>query len=294
LNSSGKIPLVASVSPRPSRQPKLGILAGGGRLPAHLIATCRAQARDHFVIAFRGFTDAATVSNARHEWVDLEKVGHILRRLREERVEDAVLAGPVRRPASFLALRPDWRGLQLLLKMLTNWSGDNHVLSAVVHEIERDGFHVVGAEDVAPDLLIPVGPLGAARPDARHTADIEIGVASALDLGRRDRGQAVIVADGRVLGRETAGGTAALLDGRASDPATRGGVLVKVAKPGQERRVDLPSVGVDTVAQAVRAGLSGIALEAGGALVIDRAEVIAAADRAGLFVSGIRATRSAP
>lgn len=266
---------------------KLGVLAGGGRLPARVIAACREQARPHFVIAFRGFTDPATVDGAPHAWLPLEKVGSVLGRLHDEGVSDVVLAGPVRRPDDWLALRPDWRAVGLLLKMFRNWEGDNHVLSLVVREIEADGFRIVGADDVAPDLLMPRGALGRFRPEQRHDADIAVGIAAARDLGRRDRGQAVIVAGGRVLGLETAGGTAALLSGSVRDPATRGGVLVKIAKPGQERRVDLPSVGLDTVGQANAVGLAGIALEAGGSLVIDRAEVVRGADAAGLFVVGV-------
>lgn len=263
------------------------MLAGGGQLPARVIEACRRQGRPYFVIAFHGFTDPATVEGAPHAWVALEKVGSVLRRLHDEAVVEVVLAGPVRRPQRWLALRPDWRAVRLLLKMFRRWRGDDHVLSLVVRELEGDGFRVVGAEAVAPDLLMPMGPLGRQSAADRHQKDIAIGIAAARELGARDRGQAVIVAGGRVLGLETAGGTAALLSGSVRDPATRGGVLVKIAKPHQERRVDLPSVGVDTVQQAAAAGLAGIALEAGGSLVIGRDEVARAADGAGLFVLGV-------
>ncbi len=147
---------------------KLGVLAGGGRLPVLVIAACRKQARPYFVIAFEGFTDPATVDGAPHAWVPLEKVGAVLKRLHGEDVIDVVLAGPVRRPNDWLALRPDWRAVRLLLKMFRNWQGDNHVLSLVVREIEADGFRVVGAEDVAPDLLMPRGALGWQRPEPRR------------------------------------------------------------------------------------------------------------------------------
>jgi DUF1009 family protein len=266
--------------------PKLGVLAGGGQLPVRVIAACRDQGREFFVIAFNGFTDPATVHGTPHEWVPLEKVGRVIRRLHDEKVQDVVLAGPVRRPASWLALRPDLRAVWLLLKMLPRWRGDNHVLSLIVREIEDDGFHVVGAEAVAPELLMASGPLGRHAPTAGNLADIAAGIAAASDLGRRDLGQAVIAAGGHVLGRETMGGTAVMLEHAKQFPAVRGGVLVKIAKPGQERRVDLPSVGADTVRQAADAGLAGIALEAGGALVIGRDDVARAADDAGLFVFG--------
>jgi DUF1009 family protein len=274
--------------------PKLGVLAGGGQLPVRVIASCRTRGQPFFVIAFEGFTDPATVEHTPHAWMPLEKVGAILSRLHAEGVSDVVLAGPVRRPGSVFSLRPDRRGILLLLRMLRRWRGDDHVLTQVVREIEADGFRVVGAEDVAPELLMPLGSIGSLLPDEPRRRSIRVGVDAARELGRQDRGQGVVVADGDIVAREGAGGTMRLLAEVAVNPAARGGVLVKIAKPGQERRVDLPSVGVETVAQAARAGLAGIALEAGGSLVIGRNAVAEAADAAGLFVIGVDAAGSAP
>lgn len=274
--------------------PKLGVLAGGGQLPARMVAACRAAGRPCFVVAFPHFTDAAVVEGVPHMWTPLEKVGTILRRLRDENVDEVVLAGPVRRPSSWSSLRPDWRGVALLFKMLRRWGGDDHVLSQVVREIEADGFRVIGAEAVAPDLLMPAGALGARTPDDDQHASIRIGIGAAHELGRRDRGQAVVVAGAGVVGREGPDGTAGLLRDCARNRTARGGILVKVTKPGQERRVDLPSVGVDTVEQATAAGLAGIALEARGALVLGRDEVVRAADVAGLFVFGVELAEHRP
>lgn len=267
--------------------PKLGVLAGGGQLPGRVVAACRARQQPFFVIAFNGFTDPVTVEGTAHAWMQLEKVGAILSRLHAEKVSDVVLAGPVRRPGSLLTLRPDGRGLLLLLRMLQRWGGDDHVLTQVVREIERDGFRVVGAEAVAPELLMPNGVLGSLGPDGAQRRSISLGIAAARDLGRNDRGQAVLVSGNQVVAREGAGGTTRLLADAAATQSARGGVLVKIAKPGQERRVDLPSVGIETVAQSAKAGLAGIALEAGGSLVIDREAVTRAADAAGLFVIGV-------
>lgn len=274
--------------------PKLGVLAGGGQLPARVVASCRGRRQPFFVIAFNGFTDPVTVEGTAHAWMRLEKVGAILSRLHAENVSDVVLAGPVRRPGSLLTLRPDGRGLLLLLRMLQRWRGDDHVLTQVVREIEGDGFRVVGAEAVAPELLMPRGVLGSLGPDGAQYRSIILGIEAARELGRNDRGQAVLVSGDRVVAREGAGGTTRLLADAASTQSARGGVLVKIAKPGQERRVDLPSVGVETVAQSAKAGLVGIALEAGGSLVIDREAVTRAADAAGLFVIGVDPTGSGP
>jgi len=139
------------------------------------------------------------------------------------------------------------------------------------------------------DLLAPLGPLGRERPDAAAEADIAVGLAAAQAHGARDLGQAVVVRAGSVVGVEDAAGTDALIRRCAAAPhEARNGVLVKMTKPHQERRVDLPAIGPATIAAAAAAGLSGIAIEAGATLVLDRAAVIAAADHAGMFVVGIK------
>lgn len=252
----------------------LGLIAGGGRLPEILRA-----ARPCFTIGLEGFADPklADVSIA------VGRAGAIFEALRRAGCREVVLAGYFRRP-SFAALRVDRTGLGVLLRLLPGWGGDASLLARVVREFERAGFRVLGAQDVAPALLAPEGPAGARVPDASTRADIAVGFAAAKALGRTQRGQAVLVKDGAVLAREGRGGTAAML--RSAD--ARGAVLIKAAMPGQDRRVDLPTIGPDTVVQARTAGLRGIALEAGAALILDRAETAAAADAAGLFVFGAR------
>ena len=270
--------------------PKIGILAGGGQLPARMIEACRATGRAHFVLAFEGHTDPATVAGCDHAWIRLGAIGEGFRHLRDAGVGEVVLAGPVKRP-SLAELKPDLRALSFLAKIGRNAFGDDGLLSAVVREIEAEGFRVVGADDVLGELLTPMGAIGARAPDANAVEDISRGVVVARSLGALDVGQAVVVAGGVVIGVEAIEGTDALLARARALKTEPGGVLVKIAKPGQERRVDLPSIGVATVAGAVAAGLAGIALEAGHSLIIDRASVGEAADRASLFVVGIAVAR---
>jgi hypothetical protein len=267
---------------------KLGVLAGGGQLPVRVIEACRAAGRDFFVLAFEGHTDPATVADAPHAWVRLGAVGEALRRLHEAKVEEVVLAGPVRRP-SFEDLRPDWRGAMFLAKVGARAFGDDGLLSAVVKELESEGFRVVGADDVFGNLRTPLGPCGRLTPDATSETDIRRGIEVVQAVGRLDVGQAAVVQQGVVLGVEAIEGTDALLDRCVGlRRSGRGGVLVKIAKPGQERRVDLPTIGPGTVERARAAGLAGIALEAGQSLIIDRAAVVRAADEAGLFIVGVK------
>jgi DUF1009 family protein len=266
---------------------RLGILAGAGALPARVIEACRASERPFFVLAFEGETDPATVAGAPHAWVRLGAAGEGFRHLHENGVDELVMAGGIRRP-SIASLRPDWRAAKFFAKVGYRALGDDGLLSALVKELESEGFRIIGADAILPSALAPSGPFGSLAPDAQGEADIAYGRKVALALGALDIGQAVIVQQGMVLGVEAIEGTDALIARcatlRRDGP---GGVLVKVKKPGQEGRADLPTIGPRTVAAAARAGLRGIAVEAGATLVLDLRGIAAAADRAGLFVIGI-------
>lgn len=273
---------------KPSEARRLGIIAGGGALPRRLAEAGSAAGLRPFLIGIAGAVEPETLARHEHVQVDIAAVGGLLDALRAAGCTDVVFAGKLKRPA-FAALRPDWRGLKLMPRVIAAArKGDDALLSTLVAYLEEEGFRVLGADDVLTDLIAPLGLIGALAPTAGESSDIERAAYVALTLGRLDIGQAVIVRDGQVLGVEAAEGTDALIErcGRLQPPG-RGGVLAKLAKPGQERRVDLPTVGVNTVEQAAAAGLAGIAVEAGGALILDRTAVAATADRAGLFVVGI-------
>jgi UDP-2,3-diacylglucosamine hydrolase len=268
---------------------KLGIVAGSGDLPRRILEAARADGRPVFILALEGFADPALVADTPHGWIRLGAAADGIQLMRDQGVAELVLAGAVRRP-SLLSLRPDWRTAKFFAKVGMRALGDNGLLSAVVKELEGEGFRVVGADSVLHAALAPVGQLGAVAPDEVAQQDIARGVAASRALGALDIGQAVIVQQGVVLGVEAAEGTAQLI-ARCQALALEGpgGVLVKLAKPGQERRADLPTVGPMTVEQAAAAGLRGIAVEAGATLIVDRAQAIAVADSRGLFVIGIAA-----
>ncbi|HEY1505852.1 MAG TPA: UDP-2,3-diacylglucosamine diphosphatase LpxI [Stellaceae bacterium] len=270
---------------------KLGILAGSGELPLRLIEACRSEGRPYFVVAFDGSCDPASMEGQPHRFIRLGAGGTGLRVLHENGVEELVLAGGVKRP-SLTALRPDWRTTRFFLKIgmraLADF-GDDRLFRAIIAELELEGFRVVGAHTILTSLVAPAGVLGNVVPDANADGDIRAGIAAARGLGAEDVGQAVVMFAGAVIDCEDAEGTDALLRRCASSGAARGGVLVKTAKPQQERRADLPAIGVQTVTGAAAAGLKGIAIEAGACLVLGRAAVIAAADRADIFVIGVNA-----
>jgi DUF1009 family protein len=260
---------------------KLGILAGGGSLPRSVADAASAAGRAVHIVGFEGFCLPATVAGYPHDLVPLAKVGRLFAALRAAACHDVVLAGPVRRPG-LGDLKPDWTGFVAMLRLLPVWAGDASLLSRVLGLIEERGFRALGAHDIAPDLLASERIYGRHAPDAAASADIAVGLDAARALGARERGQAVLVRDGAVIGEEGRAGTNALL--RRSGLA--GAILVKAAMPGQDRRVDLPTIGRASVAAAAAAGLKGIALEAGEALLLERDEAVAAADAAGLFLVG--------
>jgi len=265
--------------------PKLGIIAGGGALPPLLIAACAAEGRLHFVIGLSGFADPASLTA--DAWLRIGEVGKAFSALSDAGVKDVVMAGTVRRPA-ISEIVPDLKTAGFLARIAGRSLGDDGLLSAAIAEIERQGFKVVGADSILENLLAPAGVMGRVEPDAEAKVDIARGVEAARIIGAADVGQAVVVQRGIVLGVEAAEGTDALI---ARCTALKlegpGGVLVKTKKPQQERRADLPTVGVATVRNAKAAGLRGIAVEAGHTLMIDRAQIVAAADEAGLFVVGV-------
>lgn len=267
---------------------RLGIVAGAGALPLRVIAAARARARPIFVLALEGIADPAVVADAPHAWVRLGAVGEGMRLLREAGVAEFVMAGSVPRP-TLAALRPDWRAAKFFAKVGLRALGDDGLLRAVIREFEAEGFRVLGLESLLADALAPEGALGAVEPDAQAQADIAHGVTVARALGVLDIGQGVAVQQGIVLGVEAIEGTDALIE-RAGTLKREGPapVLVKLAKPGQERRADLPTIGPRTIEAAAAAGFAGIAIEAGATILIDLAQIRSEADAAGLFVVGIK------
>jgi DUF1009 family protein len=266
--------------------PKLGILAGGGVLPGRIAAAVRGQGRGVFVVAFEGHTDPAAVQGFPHLWSRFGAAGSIIRRLHDEGVGDVVFAGPVRRP-SLGELLPDWRTAKFLAKVGARALGDDGLLRSVARELESEGFRVVGLHELLGGLLTPVGPVGRLLPDEDARRDIARAAEVARSLGLLDVGQGAVVQQGIVLAVEAVEGTDAMLD-RCAGLARpgKGGVLVKVTKPQQDRRLDLPTIGTVTVEKCARAGLRGIAVQAGGSLIVDRAAVAELADQLGLFVMG--------
>jgi hypothetical protein len=236
------------------------------------------------------------VQRFRHYWISVGQLGRATKLFRAEGCRDLVFIGALTRPA-LSEIRLDWGTLRVARQVWAAFrGGDDHLLSGIGRILEQDGFRMVGIRDVAPDLLMPAGCLTRATPDAQAEADIARGREVLRALSPFDVGQAVVVIDGHVVGVEDIEGTDGLLariarlreQGRVRSAAKRG-VLVKAPKSGQDLRFDLPTIGARTVEGAREAGLAGIAVVAGATQIVEPQAAIAAADGAGLFVTGIAA-----
>ncbi len=279
---------------KPATEGRLGIIAGSGLLPFYVAEAAKKAGENPLVIELRnestgGFEGLETAAIGVGDMAALRDL------LTRNKIRRVVLSGGVKR-------RPEWREIRPTLATLAKVpsvvrtllsGGDDAVLQMVIKLIEAHGASVIGAHAVVPNLLASFGPLGAVRPGEEDVRDIVKGAEAATALGALDVGQGAVTVGGRIVALEGVEGTDQMLErvarlrreGRIS--ARRRGVLVKMCKPSQDERADLPTVGRSTVMNAARAGLAGIAVEAGRALVLEREDMIAAANEAGLFVCGI-------
>ncbi|MGQ0531341.1 MAG: LpxI family protein [Caulobacteraceae bacterium] len=275
-----------------SRWRKLGVIAGGGELPVVLAEHLAATQRPYFIARIAGMADAVLDG---HPGVTqgLGAIGARMDAMRKAGCDAIVLIGQVARPDLKTLDLDDVARAILPAFIAAMPQGDDALLRVLLAEHERAGFRVLGADQVMGDLLAPAGAWGVVSPNAGHLKDIAKAAKVAAVSGAFDIGQGVVVCDGLVLAVEAQEGTDAMLR-RVGElptvvrgtPQARRGVLVKRPKPIQERRIDLPTIGARTIEGAAAAGLAGVAVEAHGALAVRRADIVAAANRAGLFVYG--------
>ena len=276
---------------------RVGIIAGGGSLPVEVAAGSTEQGYPPFVILMEGEVDRmAELSRYEHESLALEGIGSLIPLLRRHRITHLVLAGEIKRRPRLTQLRPSLSLLAVIPVVVAALArGDDGLLKVLARGLEARGIKVVGAHEIVPNLVAAEGVLTKAIPRKSDWRDIEAGLAAAKAIGALDIGQAAIAVGGRTIALEGIEGTAGLLDrakllrGHGRVAGKTRGVLVKCAKPGQELRADLPSIGPQTVEAVHAAGLAGIAVEAGRSLVLEGPETIARANALGLFVIGLPA-----
>ena len=283
-------------SAAPNLSSPVGVIAGGGTMPFAVADSLSARGIAAVIFALKGACDPAGVARFRHHWISVGQIGTAARLFRSEGCRDLIFIGTLGRPA-LSDIRLDWGTLRVMRSVVAAFrGGDDHLLSSIGRIFEQDGFRMVGIRDAAPDLLMPAGCITRAAPDEAAAADIARGRGVLAALGPFDIGQAAVVIDGHVVAVEDIEGTDGLLarvarlreQGRIR--ASRGrGVLVKMPKSSQDLRYDLPTVGPRTVEGAAKAGLAGLAAAAGNTLAAEPQAMIEAADKCGLFVTGIPA-----
>lgn len=265
---------------------KLGVLAGGGALPARLAACCEKQGIEIFIVAFDGQTYPETVQNREHIWTTLGSAGKIIKTLKSHNVSDLVMIGHIRRPA-FSELKPDLKGAEILARIGMKSLGDNDLLELLRGELEREGFRLHGIQQFVADLLTKEGILGRYKPSQKNLESIKRGISVAQALGKQDVGQSVIVQNGLIIAVEAIEGTDEMIHrSKGYLRAGGGAILVKSCKPHQDKDLDLPTIGPDTVRAAIDAGLVGIAIEARNSLMVDADELVGFANQHKIFVYG--------
>jgi len=267
---------------------KLGVIAGGGNLPRRLAEHARSSGREVFILGLKGFAEPMFAAEFGGAEAAMGEIGKGIKLIKDAGCEEVVFAGTVKRP-DLSALQFDMRGAALLPDLVAAAAkGDDALLRVVLGAFEKAGLKVVGADDVLAALLAPTGAMGNRVPSDDDWVDVRAAAAAAAAIGIADVGQGAVARAGVVIATEESDGTDAMLR-RVAAMAGRGGVLVKRPKPQQERRIDLPTIGLATLRNAQAAGLAGIGVESGSALVLNRAEIGAEADRLGLFVYGLTA-----
>ncbi len=273
-------------NPDPMR-PDLVLIAGTGSLPLQLVLALEARGEPYLVAEIDGFPVELDRPTERFR---VERLALFIDRLQDLGIRRVVFAGAVRRPHLDPSLFDPFTAAMVPRLLRAMQSGDDATLREVIAIFEEAGFEVVGADRIAPDLVPGEGVLGRYDPTDADRADVERAEAIVAALGFVDVGQGAVVAQGLCLAVEALPGTDAMLaeaarhGGLRPDPHGSGGVMLKAVKPGQDRRIDLPTLGMQTLRMAHQAGLNGIAFQAGGVLLLDRAEMVAQADQWGMFL----------
>ena len=267
----------------PGKTPRWALIAGNGRFPFLVLEGARSQGIEMVVLALKEETFPEIEATApRVHWVSLGELGRALDVLRQEHVTHAVMAGQVKHKQIFSSIRPDWQMAKLLMSLATK--NTDSLIGAVAKLLEDQGIQLVDSTAFLRPLLPEPGVLTRRAPDEREAADIAYGHEIARQIAGLDLGQTVVVRDRACVAIETMEGTDETIERAGRIAAGQPLVVVKVSKPGQDMRFDVPVVGVPTIEVMKRAGATALAIDARRTLAIDREQMIAAADAAGIAI----------
>jgi len=270
---------------------RLGIIAGHGRFPVMVLDGAKRAGLDVTVIGLRGLTDARLFERAdSFHWSGMLRLGSWIRILRRRDVRRVILAGSVRKQDMYARFRllkfmPDWTSLRIWFFQLEDKRNDA-VLSAVADEFEKHGIIMESCVRYSADDMAPHGVLTRKQPSADQLADARFGWKIAKEMGRLDIGQSIAVKEREVVAVEAIEGTDRMIERAGLLTNKSGWTLIKVAKPEQDMRFDVPTVGPDTIAKLKASGARMLVVEAEKTVVVEREAMLAAADEAGIVVLG--------
>ena len=278
---------------------RIAVVVGRGLLPRELVKALVETGRSPLLIGIEGETESWLQSHP-HKVFPWGKIGSFFKYLRRNGIQEVVLAGGVTRPKVEIH-KLDFGAFLVLPQILSFMiGGDNSLLTGLIKLFNSKGMEIVGAHEVMPDLVAPAGLIAGKALSKTADKNMQKAFAACKTLGAMDIGQAAVAVGGRVVAVEGIEGTDEML-ARVEDLRDRGrlretgrhGPMVKTMKPDQDMRVDLPTIGPDTIKRAALAGLSGVAVESGRTLILSKSETISAANEAGLFIFGLPETEAA-
>ena len=263
----------------------LGLVAGGGQFPLLCARAARRQGREIVAVAHKGETDPLLSEEVDQiEWIYLGQLGKLIKTLKKAGASEAIFAGSITKTRIFKDVRPDLRAINLWRRLGNRL--DDGILRSIAAELEQEGIRILPSTILFKELLVPSGVLTRCKPSKSQWEDIHFGWKLAREIGRLDIGQCLVVKDRAVLAVEAIEGTDQTIR-RGGQLGGSGAVVIKVCKPTQDTRFDLPSVGVGTIEQIIRVKASVLAVEAGRTLFFDRDSTIELANRSSIAVVGI-------
>lgn len=268
---------------------KIAIFAGSGFLPRHVYDACIEKGIEAKIIGLDGQTSADLFHDIEYETFPLHAITKIINVMKSNNIDHIILAGKVCRSTSLSKLLLDIKGTKLLAKIMRYGLNDNAILTAIIKFLESEGFSLVPAESIAKDLIVPKGALTKIQPSKEDWNDIRKGIKILKDIAQHDIGQSLVIQSGLILGIEAAEGTDAMISrcGLIKQKEEEGPILVKAVKPKQDRRVDLPCIGNETISKLYENGFKGIAVEAKVTLLLEGEKTIDEANSKGIFIYGI-------
>lgn len=261
---------------------RIGLIAGSGQFPLIFSRTAREKGYAVYAAAHLKETDPAIEASVDAiEWIHLGQIKRLLKFFRRHQVTQAVMMGAIRKTRMFTDVRPDTKALALVAGM--RHTHDDGLLRAFAGLLEREGIRIEASTMLLPEMLAPQGCWTRRKPNREESADMRLGWRLTKEIGRLDIGQCLVLARGSVLAVEAIDGTDATIR-RGGKLGNGRAVVVKVCKPTQDNRFDIPAIGVGTIETMHEAGASALVIEAGKAVVFDREEMIALADRRGIAI----------